>query len=146
MPKFKRTTLLLRMPKSQPLKLHFFLRIKSPSHCLKPKQLLRSILYTCGKNHGLTTTQAVTSDLQPMVSRKAYRSLYGRKAESKVNRLKMGHSLLKQHLHRIAMIDNPTCDCETDRETPEHIIFHCQNNDVHRDTLIDTIELSLSIH
>ncbi len=31
-------------------------------------------------------------------------------AESKVNRLKMGHSLLKQHIHRIAMIDNPTIE------------------------------------
>ncbi len=31
-----------------------------PSHCLKPKQLIRSVHYTCGKNHGLTTTQAVT--------------------------------------------------------------------------------------
>ncbi len=54
-------------------------------------------------------------DLQPMVSMKAYRSLYRMKAESKVNRLKMGHSLLNQHLHRIAMFDNPTCDCGTDR-------------------------------
>ncbi len=54
----------------------------------------------------------------------------------------MGHSLLKQHLHRITMINNPTCDCGTDRETPEHTIFHCQNNAVHRDILIDTIELS----
>ncbi len=79
-------------------------------------------------------------DLQPMVSMKAYRSLYRRKAESKVNRLKMGHSLLKQHLHRIAIIDNPTGDCGTDRETPEHTIF--QNNAVHRDILMDTIELS----
>ncbi len=79
-------------------------------------------------------------DLQPRVSRIAYRNLYERKAESKVNRLKMGHSLLKQHLHRITMIDNPTCDCGTYRETPEHTIFHCQNNAVLRDILIDTIE------
>ncbi len=64
-------------------------------------------------------------DLEPNVSRKAYRSLYARKAESKVNRLKMGHSLLKQHLHRVATIDNPTCD----RGTHEHTILHCQNND-----------------
>ncbi len=81
-------------------------------------------------------------DIQPMAWRKAYRSMYGRKAESKVNRLKMGHCLLKQHLHRFALIDNPTCDCGTDRETPEQTIFHCQNNDVHRETHIDTIELS----
>ncbi len=54
-------------------------------------------------------------DLQPMISRKAYQSLNGRKVESKVNRLKMGHSLLKQPLHRIAIIDNPTSDCGTDR-------------------------------
>ncbi len=38
-------------------------------------------------------------------------------------------------LSRIAMIDNPTCDCGTDRQTPEHNIFHCQNNAVHRDIL-----------
>ncbi len=34
--------------------------------------------------------------------------------KSKVNGLKMGHSPLKQHLHRISMIDNLTCDCGTD--------------------------------
>ncbi len=83
-------------------------------------------------------------DIQPNVSRKSYRSLFGRKAESKVNRLKMGHSLLKQHLHRIAIIDNPTCDRGTDRETPKHTIFHCQNNAVHRDILIDTIFYCIS--
>ncbi len=81
----------------------------------------------------------------PMVSRKVYRSLYGRRAESKVNRLNMGYSLPKQHLHRIAMIDNPTCDCGTDCETPEHTMFHCQNNAVHRDILIETIELSFVV-
>ncbi len=59
-----------------------------------------------------------------------------------VNRLKMGYNLLKQHLHEITIIDNPTCDCGTDRETSEHTIFHCQNNAVHRDILMDTIELS----
>ncbi len=38
----------------------------------------------------------------------------------------MGHSLIKEHLHRIIMIDNPTCDFGTDHETPEHTIFHWQ--------------------
>ncbi len=40
------------------------------------------------------------------------------------------------------MIDNPNCDFGTDCKTTEHIIFHCQNNIVHKDILIDTIELS----
>ncbi len=53
-----------------------------------------------------------------------------------------GLNLLKQHLHRISMIDNPTCDYGTDRETPEHNKFHSQNNAVLIDILIDTIELS----
>ncbi len=49
---------------------------------------------------------------------------------------------LKQHLHRISMIDNPTCDYGTDHEPPEHTIFHCQNNAVLREILIDNVELS----
>ncbi len=92
------------------------------------------------RDTALTNTGRNPYDLQPKVLRTAYRSLYGRKTESKVNSFKMRHNLLKQH--RISMIDNPTCDCGTDRKTPKHTIFHCQKNAVLRDILIDTIELS----
>ncbi len=60
------------------------------------------------------------NDLQPDVSRRAYKSMYDRKADSKVDRLKMGHSLLKQHLYTIYFLNNSTCNCGTDHETTEH--------------------------
>ncbi len=134
---------LIRMPKSQPLKLHSFLRIKSPSHSLSEVKaaINKHTLHLWHKSWTNNNTGHHLYDLQPMISRKAYKSLYGRKAECKVNRLKMGDSFQKQHLHRIVVIDNPTCECGTDHETPENSIFHCQNNAVHRDILIDTIEL-----
>ncbi len=72
--KFKKTTLLICMPKSQPLKLHYFLRIKSPSHCLKPNQLLRSVPYLWQKSWTNNNTGHHLYDLQPMVSRKAYQN------------------------------------------------------------------------
>ncbi len=96
MPKFKRTTLLIHMPKSQPLKLHSFLQIKSLISLSDAKAAIKKrTLRLWQKSWTNNNTGRHLYDLQPMVSRKAYWSLYRRKAESKVNRLKMGHSLLK---------------------------------------------------
>ncbi len=95
--KFKRMTLLIHMPKLEPLKLHFFLRINSLSHSLKPKQLLRSILYNCGKNHGQTTTQAVTFMIfSQWFQWQLTEACMEGKQNLKSNRLKTGHSLVKQ--------------------------------------------------
>ncbi len=68
-----------------------------------------------------------------------YRSLYGRKAEFKVSRLK----ILKQHLHRIAMIDNPTCDCGIDRETPDHIPYSTAKTAIHTCTESEYFEFMI---
>lgn len=41
------------------------------------------------------------------------------------NRILSGHHRTKAHLHRMNIVDDPTCECGEDRETMEHIFWRC---------------------
>lgn len=42
-----------------------------------------------------------------------------------INRLRSGHSSLKNSLHKLGIVDNDICDCGSSSENIEHITFHC---------------------
>ena len=116
------------VPGLRPLGLRSFPSTRSPSHCLKPKQPLRSATYTCDKHHGLNNnTGRHLYELQPKVLRMAYRGLCGGRAESKVGGVKVGRGLLGQHLRRVSVVDSPACGCGAGRWAPGRTVFHRQD-------------------
>ena len=80
--------------------------------------------------------------LCPTVSRNCYKSIGNIHGEIKLNRIKFNNTRLKQHLYNKALCDSPECDCEQDRETPEHILLHCNLYNLEREHLLDCIEHS----
>jgi ribonuclease HI len=76
------------------------------------------------------------------------KSLIHRKAEIKINRLRLGHHKLKDRLHRIMphAIPSPECECGNGRQTAEHVILHCNKYEKEREILIDKIERCYQSH
>lgn len=67
-------------------------------------------------------------------------------ADTKRNRLILGHHRLKDRMHRIMpkAYASPTCPCRTAAQTSQHIMFHCsQLFSKERTMLMDTIEHAL---
>ena len=76
------------------------------------------------------------------------------KRRSAVNhtRLRMGCSALKKDLHRLELVDSPTCACTLEDEEPYHFLFVCPIYAAHRDKMLETIHpiahpnLKLAMH
>jgi hypothetical protein len=63
------------------------------------------------------------------------------KRRSAVNhtRLRMGCSALKKDLHRLNLVETPTCACALEDEDPYHYFFVCPIYAAHRDLMLETI-------
>jgi hypothetical protein len=46
------------------------------------------------------------------------------------------HGNIKSYLHRLKIIESPTCPCGTTEQTIDHLIFHCELLGKERDKLI----------
>jgi hypothetical protein len=55
-------------------------------------------------------------------------------------RLRMGCSALKKHLHRLNLVESPTCACLLEDEDTYHYLFVCPIYAVHRVQMIETIQ------
>ncbi len=80
-------------------------------------------------------------EFMPKVPSVRYRSTHNRTAESKYLRLQAGHSRLNNHLYTLKLVDTPCCECSRQRETPQHILFHCNKQSKERQEMIDNIEM-----
>jgi len=47
-----------------------------------------------------------------------------------------GHGKTKSYLQRFKIADNPTCPCNEEVQTPEHIIYECKILESQRSSLI----------
>jgi hypothetical protein len=94
------------------------------------------------------STNSTTHHYCTKVSLNSYKSTINRKAETMLNRIKLGHHKLKDRLHRIMPRAYPSaeCECGKDRQTAEHVILHCILHAQHRDTLLNAVELSYIKH
>ena len=84
-----------------------------------------------------------TQALFPIVRVGGYRSICDRPTETKLLRLQLGTTLLKEHMHRIMpnYYDSPNCDCGTDRATIEHYLLECPTHTRHRQILENELEI-----
>ena len=82
--------------------------------------------------------------LLPAPSLSQCKSAVSREGEVKLNRIKLQHHKLNDHMNKImphAYI-SAECGCGTDRQTVEHVLLHCSLLNDHRDNLICSIERS----
>ena len=84
-----------------------------------------------------------THELFPTVSEGGYKSPGNRASETKLNRLRTGSSLLKDHMHKILpnFYPSPNCDCGLSRCTIEHLLFNCALHNDLRINLFENIEI-----
>ena len=69
-----------------------------------------------------------------------------RALDTAVTRLRIGHTRLNNHLHRLGMVEDPHCPwCPTQPDTPEHLLLHCPRHHSHRTQLFHSLA-SLHIH
>ena len=92
--------------------------------------------WDCGKD------ARFTHSLFPKVKTGGYKSFCEKSTETKLNRLQLGTTLLKDHMHKImpTYYDSPNCDCEQDRATIEHFFLKCPLHNTQRDRLSNDIE------
>ncbi len=62
-------------------------------------------------------------------------------AESKLIRVLSGHSRLNNHMHRLALADDPCCECGPARQTVSHIRMDCPLLSTQRQHMINVIEI-----
>jgi hypothetical protein len=71
---------------------------------------------------------------------------YGNRFENIIHaRIRMKCSCLKDHLHRLHVIENPVCNCNIDTETSEHYFLKCPLYAIQRNVLLDQVEQNLFI-
>jgi ribonuclease HI len=80
-------------------------------------------------------------ELHSTVSRATYKGTSIRRGEIRRNRLRLGHTRLREHLHKIRVIASAECVCGEDFETQDHAILHCSKHDTERLKMFDSIEL-----
>ena len=61
-------------------------------------------------------------------------------------RLRVETSQLNAHLHKLQIIDTPSCSCGHRSETVEHFILHCTLYNDHRNILYQELSLILNIN
>ena len=107
------------------------------------KNLFRKTLTAKWQKRWNTGTDARhTYHLLPEVKVGGFKSLCERETETKLIRLQLGTTLLKEHMHKImpTIYDTPNCDCGNERATIEHYLIRCPTHKLHRRTLLDKIE------
>ncbi len=65
-----------------------------------------------------------------------------RALDTAVTRLRIGHTRLNAHLHRLGMTDTPHCPwcgCPTQPDTPQHLLLHCPRHHSHRVALLHSL-------
>ena len=63
-----------------------------------------------------------------------------RALDTTITRLRIGHSRLRAHLHRLGLADNPYCPwCPTQLDTPEHVLLFCPRHHSHRVALMHSL-------
>jgi hypothetical protein len=78
--------------------------------------------------------------LQPTVDSTSVHSMLDRYTESKANRISVGHTKLKEHLHIIGSTESQICECGIGIETVYHRVFECTRFSRNREQLTDSIE------
>ena len=90
-----------------------------------------------------------SSNLEPYIGKCTvgkYRSSGSRLGEIRRNRLRLGHSRLRSNLKKIGLTELDTCPCGEDRETIDHILYHCKGQTNEREELFVAIEKIFSKH
>ena len=65
-----------------------------------------------------------------------------RALDTAITRLRIGHTRLNAHLHRLGMTDSPHCPwCPTQLDTPEHLLLHCPRHHSHRVALFHSLSV-----
>ncbi|MPC35035.1 hypothetical protein E2C01_028444 [Portunus trituberculatus] len=60
--------------------------------------------------------------------------------DTSVTRLKIGHTRLNAHLHRLGMTDSTHCPwCPTQLDTLEHLLLHCPRHHSHHVALLHSL-------
>ena len=72
---------------------------------------------------------------EPIYSRYKY---LDRRTSTTIIRMRTGHCLTQEHLHRIGIAENPYCECGQ-QETLHHIFFECPINRVHNFDLYEEL-------
>ena len=88
-----------------------------------------------------------TYSLLPTVKIGKFKSVMRRKPEVKYNRLKLGHTRLKDNMNKIMRTEFPTpnCDCGRDRETIEHYLLECPKYENQRLVMFNNIDAAYHI-
>jgi ribonuclease HI len=95
------------------------------------------------KRWDMASTGRYTYGLFPIASEGGYKCPGIRASETKLNRLRTGTTLLKDHMYKILpnFYPSPNCQCGLSRETIEHLLFHCTLYTDIRTDLIADIEI-----
>ncbi|KAG0723075.1 hypothetical protein GWK47_043322 [Chionoecetes opilio] len=63
-----------------------------------------------------------------------------RALDTAVTRLRIGHTRLNAHLHKLGMTADPHCPwCPTYPDTPEHLLLQCPRHHSHRTALLQSL-------
>ena len=94
------------------------------------------------KRWNTATTGRFTNDLFPKTRENSYKTVGIRASEIKLNRLRSGTSLLKDHMHKIMpnVYSSPLCECGMGIQTISHILLDCTLHAIPREHLFDSIE------
>ncbi|XP_058800080.1 uncharacterized protein LOC131669309 [Phymastichus coffea] len=65
-----------------------------------------------------------------------------RSAITTINRYRSGHYNLKASLYKIGLCQDTTCDCNSEVQDLDHILWQCPKYDKERNILIDNLKLS----
>jgi len=87
-------------------------------------------------------------EIQPAVTTKNYVSTTDFPIEKTLNRLKTGHSLLRNHTWKMKIpgVDGPECRCGQNAETRSHIMLDCPLLSIQWDNLLDKIEQAFNAY
>jgi hypothetical protein len=92
-----------------------------------------------------STTEALEEHLQQPRKPPSYYYEGTRQGQILHNRLRLGCSSLKLHLHEKNIVDSPECECGMNMETPVHFLLECRRCGELRDNLFREIEFCLSL-
>nr|XP_054769483.1 uncharacterized protein LOC129277311 [Lytechinus pictus] len=115
----------------------------STSYASITKIIKKNTVRLWQRRWNITTKGRWTYQLQPNVTRKKASSKYDRSTEVKIMRMLTGQTKLRDHMHRVLprVCPTPTCDCEHDRQTIEHVLLHCPLHKLHREEMMQSIDV-----
>ena len=106
--------------------------------------LLTDLMTACRRHWDTTLTDALQytrlGDIRQDTRRHWWTHSPCRALDTAITRLRIGHTRLNSHLHRLGMTDTPHCPwCPTQLDTPEHLLLHCPRHHSHRVTLLHSL-------